>query len=113
MTIDFVRQLTCNHAGYEALLLPLTLSPETPPSDILFCQCLAALNAIKVRPQLPHAYWYMAPCCTCLMSACNLNATYALLSSVFLASLIGLSRARSAETCSQVAAASMHGWTRW
>ena len=52
-TIKFVRQLTCNHAGYEALLLPLTVCPETPRSDVLFRQCLAALSANKVRPQLP------------------------------------------------------------
>ena len=88
VTIKFVRQLTCNHAGYEALLLPLTVCPETPRSDVLFRQCLAALSANKVRPQLPHASWFIAPCCTCLMPACNLDTSKALSSSVLLASLL-------------------------
>ena len=61
MTVEFVRQLARNHPGYENLLLPLILSPERPRSEVLFQQCLLALSAPRVRPQLLNAWWCMTP----------------------------------------------------
>ena len=84
---SFVKQLARFDYGYEALLLPLTCSPETPRSDVLFQQCLLALSAPRVRRQCPDAWCRTAAWYHCLKSASKSQTSEALLSNVPLAAI--------------------------
>ena len=84
VTAQSLRVLASYQACYEALLLPLTYSPERPRPALLFYQCLHALSASKVCLQYPkpNDAWLDCP-----RSVVNLKASNALLSSFLLALL--------------------------
>ena len=109
MTVDFVRQVACNHSGYEALLLPLTFSPETPRSEVLFQQCLLALDAPRVRPQDPNAWSRMSTWWHCPQPAFNSRPVERCSVALLWQRLHNVDEIHSADICLQEVKAAMYG----